>query len=130
MTEILPRIERAAVGEPEPRLTVTEFTALLHAAAELERAQRPIYLHPFTQPDTAPHLGVNVAIPAAPVTVATRKHPERSWWPLVLIAGGCSTFCACVVTAVTNSPFAILAVFASVAVWGTALYQLVFVREP
>ena len=124
----------AAPGETEPRLTLTQLQGLLREAAALERAQRPIVLHgpeahPAPATRAAAHSGIDVRVPASPVALAAARHSERSLWPVVFIASGITGALASLMTAVTESPYAILAVFASAAVWGTALYQLVFVQD-
>jgi hypothetical protein len=128
--QIIPRAERTAVGEPEPTLTLTQWHQLMADAAALERAQRPIYLHPSPQTATAAHGGVDIRVPSAPVVLATAKPKDRNPWPLVFMVSGCGALCSSVAAAVTDSPYAVLAVFATVAAWGVATYQLVFVREP
>lgn len=133
MTEIDIRQGVTTATTEEPSLTLTQLQELLRDAAALERASRPIVLHGPAQPAVAPqaapqHPGVDIRYPAAPVTAESRS--EHNWWPMVCIASGTAGACFSLVTAVTGSPYGILAVFASAGVWGTALYQLVFVREP
>lgn len=133
MTEIEIRTADSLADSPEPSLTLTQVRALLADATAYERAQRPLVLHAPAEPATAPqaavHAGVDVHVPAAP-TAAVERRSDRNPWPLVFMVSACSGLGAVLVTAVTNSPYAILAVFVAMAAWGTATYQLVFVREP
>lgn len=133
MTEIEIRTVDSLADSPEPSLTLTQVRALLADATAYERAQRPLVLHAPAEPATATqaalHAGVDVHVPAAP-TAAVERRSDRNPWPLVFMVSACSGLGAVLVTAVTNSPYAILAVFVAMAVWGTATYQLVFVREP
>lgn len=133
MTEIITRQGVTPGAAAEPSLTLSQMTALLQAATDYAKAQRPVVLHgpaqPATAPQTAQHPGVDIRIPAAPA-VAAQPRRERNPWPLVFMVSGCTGLAACLVTAVTDNPFAILATLAALAVWGTATYQLVFVREP
>jgi hypothetical protein len=66
LTRIVKGVE---VADPTPGQTVNlnELTALLHAAAEVERARRPIVLNgPATTGAPAAHPGIDVTIPATP----------------------------------------------------------------
>ena len=117
----------AAPGETEPRLTLTQLQGLLREAAALERAQRPIVIHPTTQ--AAPHPGADIHIPAPVSPVATVSR-ERNPWPLVFMVSACTGIGSCLVTAVTGSLAPMAVTLAAFAVWGVATYQLVFVREP
>jgi hypothetical protein len=124
--QIIPRTQRPVGAEPEPSLSISQLQSLLHAVAEVERAQRPIVIQPSTETATAAHGGIDVRIPAAAVTVATTRRSERSWWPVIFMVSGCAGVGSGVLTAVTSNQFAILAVFASLAGWGTAAFHLVF----
>jgi len=129
VNDITTRIERAATAEPEPRLSLSELRALLADAAALERAQRPIVMQPATLTATAPHPGIDIRIPATPVAPAAARPSGRSWWPIVFIVSGCTGMGSAAVVSATGSPAALAVVFASIAAWGIAAYQLVFVRE-
>lgn len=114
--EISTRAERAATVEPEPSLTVSQFASLLHAAAEVERARRPIVLHgpevlssqhlPETQPanvvrptglsgfHSPQHPGIDVRYPSAAEAAyvapwAPLRHPVsvRAWGATLAYAG-------------------------------------------
>lgn len=135
--QIIPRAERTAVAEPEVRLTLSELQTLLREAAAYERAANPapVVLHgpeTATAAQTAVHGGIDVRVPAAPVTTAQGPHAprERNPWPLVFTISGCAGVGSSVLAAATGNEFAILAVLTALATWGTATYQIVFVREP
>ena len=134
--QITRRAERTAVGEPEPKLSVTEFTALLHAAAELERAGRLIVLHgpeaypaPVSQTATATHPGMDVRVPGPPVALAVAKPKERNPWALIFMTSACIGIGSCLVTATTGSLISMAVTFAAFAVWGLATYNLVFKEQ-
>lgn len=127
--EITTRTDRATIAEPEPMLTFSQLQSLLRDAAALERAQRPIVIQPATLHAAAHHPGIDIRIPAAPVALAAAGRSDRSWWPIVFIVSGCTGMASAAVVSATGNPAAMAAVFASVAAWGTAAYQLVFVRE-
>lgn len=135
MNEIITRAEQTATAEPEPTFTLSQLRGLLQDVAALERAQRPIVLStnpaPATAPQTAP-AGASVYVPmppAAAVVQAQQQPSERSPWPILFMVSGCTGLAACATAAATGNQFAILAFFASVALWGTSAYQLVFNRE-
>jgi hypothetical protein len=117
----------SAHGEAEPRLTLSQLQGLLREAAALERAQRPIVIHPTTQTAAAPHPGIEVRIPApaAPVATTTADR-ERNPWPLVFIVSGCVGIGSAFVAAVTGSMTPGAVTLATFAVWGLATYRLVF----
>lgn len=125
MNEITTRTERTGTAEVEPKLTISQLQGLFREAAALERAQRPIILHGPETPPVRP--GIDVRIPAAPAAAVAE---QRNIWPLVFMVSGCTGLAACTTAAATGNGIAILALFAAVAAWGTAAYQLVFVREP
>jgi hypothetical protein len=131
VNEITTRSEQTPAGA-EPSLTLSQLQGLLRAAAELERAQRPIVLH---APATAPLAGdggsIHVRIPAPPVAADTPAPVprERNPWPIAFMTSGCTGLAAAGTAAATGSGYAVLAFLAAVAVWGTAAYQLVFNRE-
>jgi|SRR5579859_1338077 len=135
--QIIPRGEQTAVAEPEPSFTLSQLRGLLREATAYERAANPapIVLHanaaPATAPQTAAHDGIDVRVPAPPVTTAPAAHApsERNPWPIVFMVSGCAGLAACATAAATGNQFAILAFFAAVAAWGTATYHLVFCRE-
>jgi len=127
--QITTRAEWTAVGEPEPKLTVGEFTALLHAAAELERAGRPIVIRPSTETATAAHGGVDIPVPASPVALAASAPKERSPWALIFMASACTAIGSCLVTAVTSDLISLVVTLAAFAVWGVATYQIVFKEQ-
>lgn len=137
MNEIITRAEQTATAEPEPTFTLSQLRGLLREATAYERATNPapIVVHanpaPATAPQTAAHGGIDVRVPAAPVTAAQTAHApsERNPWPIVFMVSGCTGLAACATAAATGNQFAILAFFAAVAAWGTATYQLVFNRE-
>jgi hypothetical protein len=123
----------APTSAAEPTFSLAQFQALLRDAAAYERAQRPIVLHgPEAATQTAAHGGIDVRVPAPPtVTAQTPRAPrERNPWPLVFTISGCAGVGSSVLAAATGNEFAILAVLTALATWGTATYQLVFVREP
>jgi hypothetical protein len=134
MNEIITRAEQTAVAEPEPTFTLSQLRGLLREATAYERAANPapIVLHsspaPATAPQTAVHDGIDVRVP---VTTAQAAHApsERNAWPIVFMVSGCTGLAACATAAATGNQFAILALFAAVAAWGTATYHLVFLRE-
>jgi hypothetical protein len=126
---VITSTERAASGEPEPKLTLTQLQGLLREAAAYERAQRPIVLHgPQTTPAT--HPGIDVCIPASAATTLTVTEDQpHNFWPLVFMISGCTGIGSSFLAAATGSPIPILVTFAALATWGAATYQLVFVRE-
>lgn len=130
--EIIRGVQWNAPGAEEPKLTVSELRSLLQAAAELERAQRPIVLQESPRTVTATtwasDLRGPVPPPACPVVTASVDR-SRNIWPLAFMVSGCVGLAACATAAATGSQFAILAFFAAVAVWGTATYKLVFDRN-
>ena len=140
MTEITTRAEKGLQsmetpgGAPEPKLTLTQLRGLLQDAAALERAQRPIVLNTSSAPTTAPqaggHGGIDVRVPAPPVTTAATPHApkERNVWPLAFTASLVGVVTSAAAAAATGSPYAVLAVFAFVSAWGATTYHLVFER--
>lgn len=122
----------AEPGEPEPRLTVSELTSLMRAAADLERAQRPIVLN-GPQTAAAPHPGIDIPAPPPPsapaATVATDGRGERNPWPIVFMASACAGIGSCLVTAVTDSLIPLTVTLVAFAVWGVATYQVVFKEQ-
>jgi hypothetical protein len=121
--------ERAAFGEPEPRLTLSQLQVLLREAAAYERAQRPIVLYgPETSAAPQPDIDVRARIPAA-TTSAVTEDQSHNVWPLVFMISSCTGIGSSFLAAVTSSSIPILFTFAALATWGTATYQLVFVRE-
>ena len=134
MNEITPRAEQTATAEPQPTFTLDQLTQLLREASAYERAQRPIVLHtsaaPATNPQAPGHGGIDVRVPALPVTSAqTPQRPsEHSPWALLFMVSGCTGLAAAATAAATGNQFALLTFFAAVAVWGTSAYQLVFNR--
>jgi len=121
----------APTPEPEPTLTLSQWHRLMADAAAYERAQRPIVLHAhpsvnFTEGSPVRHPGIDIPIPTVATTTGAAGHSARSWWPLVFMVSGCTGIGSSVVTAVTSNQYAILAVLASLAAWGTATYHLVF----
>jgi hypothetical protein len=127
--QITTRAEWTALGEPEPRLTVGEFTALLHAAAELERAGRPIVIRPSTETATTAHGAVDIPFPAAPVALAVAKPKERNPWALIFMTSACTGIGSCLVTAVTDDLISLVVTLAAFAVWGVATYNIVFKEQ-
>lgn len=133
MNEIITRAERTTTGETEPTLTLSQLQGLLRAAAELERAQRPIVVHSAPQPattaQTAP-AGASVYVPMPPAAAFAPVAVDRprNIWPLLFMVSGCTGLAAAGTAAATGNEFAILAFFACVAAWGTATYHLVFER--
>lgn len=138
--EIITRTEQVgaklaptSTAEAEPRLTITELHSLLRAAADLERASRPIYMQPAAQPVPVPHPGADIRVPsrAAPAafTTVAPQPDKRSPWGLLFMVSGCTGLGACATTAVTGSQYSLLAFFACVALWGTSAYQLVILRK-
>lgn len=128
--------ERTALGEPEARLTVSELRSLMLAAAELERAQRPIVLHspethpaPACQTATATHPGIDVRNPRPPVALAVATPKERSIWPLLFMTSACIGIGSCLVAATTGALIPVAVTLAAFATWGIATYQLVFVQD-
>jgi hypothetical protein len=136
--------ERTALGEPEPKLTISQLQkltisqlqSLLLAAAELERAQRPIVLHgpqayPTTacQTATATHAGMDVRIPGPPVALAVAKPKERSPRALIFMTSACIGIGSCLVTSVTGSLASMGVTLAAFAVWGVATYNIVFKEQ-
>ena len=122
--------------EAEPRLTLSQLQALLREAAAYERAQRPVVLHgphpypaPAHQAAPATHPGIDVRIPGPPAAPVAAQPGERSPWPLAFMVSACVGIGSCLVTAVTGSAVPMAVTLAAFAVWGTATYQLVFVRE-
>jgi hypothetical protein len=111
---------------------VAVVDAVTRLFAQMERtalAQRPVVVHQAP----APHPGVDVRmpVPAAPVvptTMTVGVDRPHNPWPLVFMVSGCTGLAAATTAAATGSSIAILAVFASVATWGAATYQLVFKR--
>ena len=122
----------AASNLPSGHASLAEVTALLNAAAAYQRAVNPapVVLHQAAAPVTAPpisptaHPGIDIRIPAPPA--ATERNP----WPLVFMVSACTGIGSCLVTSVTGSLVSMAVTLAAFAVWGTATYQLVFVREP
>ena len=136
MTEIISRTERTTLGEPEPKLTLSELRSLLRAAAELERAGRPIVLHspethpaPACQSATATHPGTDVHVPGPPVALAVATPKERSIWPLLFMTSACIGIGSCLVAATTGALIPVAVTLAAFATWGIATYQLVFVQD-
>jgi hypothetical protein len=75
MNEIITRQE-AAGATAEPALTVSQLTGLLKAAADYERAQRPIVLHAPAEPALAPQTApqpVPVTVSAGTVLTGPRR---------------------------------------------------------
>jgi hypothetical protein len=131
MSEIQTRTT-PAVDNLEPSLTLSQLQSLLHAAAELERAQRPIVIHSAPQPATAlGHAGVDVRVSAPPVATVTAPQAAREHnpWPLVFMVAGCVGLGAGCAAVATSSPVALVVALAALAAWGVATYQLVFNRE-
>lgn len=129
MTEIIHRAARPAGAETEPSLTLSQMQSLLHAAAELERAQRPIILN---GPQTAPaaHPGIDIPAPSAPAATApTDGRDERNVWPIIFMASACTGIGSCLVTAVTDSLIPMAVTLAAFAVWGLATYHIVFKEQ-
>lgn len=130
--QITRRAERTALGDPEPKLSVTEFTALLHAAAELERAGRPIVLHgpeaypaPAGQGPPATHPGIDIGVPTAPAPAPEARNP----WPIVFMVSACTAIGSCLVTSVTDSLVSMAVTLAAFAVWGLSTYNIVFKEQ-
>lgn len=107
MTEIVTRAE--TVPEAEPRLSLSELQSLLRAAAEVERARRPVVLYaapdaPATVPVTATQTlaTLDSAAPALPVALDVTEPQERrrtlaEWLGLLGLAvagGGLATMTA------------------------------------
>jgi hypothetical protein len=121
---------------------VAAVDAVTRLLAQLERtalAQRPVVVHQapaaapamYAAPQAHPGIAVHVpaAGPVAPAPTMTRAVDKpRNIWPLVFMVSGCTGVGAMATAAATGSQYAILAVFACVAVWGTATYRLVFER--
>lgn len=133
--EITTSVERtkAETGGVEARLTVSELRGLLREAAAYERAQRPIVVQEAPPRSTGVgHEGVDIQIPpTAPEHEVVTVFVDRphNIWPLLFMVSGCIGLAACAAAAATGSQYALLAFFASVAVWGTSAYQLVFNRR-
>lgn len=98
----------------EPSLSVSQVAELLRAAADLERAKRPIVLH--TSPAPAPavqtavaHPGITVTYPTA-AAVAEPSGPTRRLFTRAELVFACgvtsalSTLAAGIAAAVTASP--------------------------
>jgi hypothetical protein len=144
--EIVTRVEQAP-GAAEPMLTFSQLRALLQDAAALERAQRPVVVHTAPQPATAPQTApagasaggdrsksdnvtlVHVPMPPVRPYAAVAVDQPRNPWPLLFMVSGCCGLAGAGTAAATGNQYAILAFFASVALWGTATYQLVFNRK-
>jgi hypothetical protein len=129
--QIIPRAERTAVAEPEPSLTISQLQNLLHAAADLERAQRPIVLHgpeTATTRRAAAHDGIDIRVPAPPVATAQAAHAPKEFnaWPLAFTVSMVGVVTSAAAAAATGSECAVLAVFAFVSAWGASTYQIVF----
>jgi hypothetical protein len=126
--EILrPADTTAPASTSEPTLTLSQLQSLLREAAAYERAQRPIVLHTATAPVAAPapHPGIEVRIPAAPVGTTAER---RDIWPLVFMVSGCTGLASGTTAIATSNPAALAFAFAALAAWGTATYHLVFGR--
>jgi hypothetical protein len=128
--EITSSAVRTATDEPEPTLTISQLQSLLRAAAELERASRPIYLQPAAQPATAPHPGADIRVPspAAPNATFTVDRP-RNIFPLLFMVSGCTGLGSGTAAVATGNEGAIAVTIAAIVAWGVATYQLVFCRE-
>jgi hypothetical protein len=99
MTEISTRVESVGdlpntVPGTEPRLSLSELQNLLRAAADIERARRPVVVYAATQTLAA----IDVRVPAPPVALDVAEHPERrrtlaEWLGLLglAVAGGAFT---------------------------------------
>jgi hypothetical protein len=111
----------------EPMLTLSQLQSLLRAAAELERAQRPIVLH-GPQPVTAPHPGADIRIPATAFTRTPAPKP-RNIWPLVFMTAGAVGFSSGTAAIATGNQAAVAVACVAIAAWSTATYRLVFCRE-
>ncbi|MBR7825225.1 hypothetical protein KDK95_02825 [Actinospica sp. MGRD01-02] len=135
--EITTSVERptAGSGQIEARLTLSELRGLLREAAAYERAQRPVVVQEApTRFNTTAHEGVDIHIPplpppAEPEIVTVFVDRPHNIWPLLFMVSGCLGLAACAAAAATGSQYALLAFFASVAVWGASAYQLVFNRR-
>jgi hypothetical protein len=134
MTEI--EIRPSTTGtttSSEPTLTLSQVRALLADVAAVERASRPIVLHAPAEPATAPQAAVYPMVGGNPTYVrytTTSAPRERNVWPLAFMVSACVGIGSCLVTAVTGSVVPMLVTLAAFAVWASATYQLVFVREP
>lgn len=119
--------DRAAAGWPttpavvaEPMLSVSQLAEVLRAAADLERAKRPIVLHtaaapaPAVQAAVAPHPGITVTYPTAPAA-AEQHAPTRRLFTRAELVFACgvtsalSTLAAGIAAAVTASPMPLAA---------------------
>lgn len=107
-------ITRADAARPtvEPTMTVGQLTDLLRAAADLERAQRPIVLRGPEVPATATqtgHPGITVTYPATTTEQAQPAAARRLYTRAELVFacgafGAVSTLTAGIASAVTSSP--------------------------
>lgn len=103
----------------EPSLTVGQVAELLRAAADLERAKRPIVLHTAASPapavqTAAAHPGITVTYPAA-ADVAEQHAPTRRLFTRAELVFACgvtsaiSTLAAGIAAAVAASPMPLAA---------------------
>lgn len=134
--EIITRTEAGGkfpqASEAEPALTLSQLQSLLRAAADLERAQRPIVLHTAQQPATAPHTapaGASMFVPmppAAPAVQAPQQPSEFNPWPLVFSVSMAGVLGSAGAAAATGSSIAVLGVFGFASAWCLSVYQIVF----
>lgn len=109
-------VKGVEVADPTPGQTVNlnELTALLHAAADVERARRPIVLNgPAPQPASAAHPGIDVTIPgAAPTQPPAHGAPHHcgrfTEAQALLLCGLAASSVAVLDTALTGSRLALL----------------------
>lgn len=99
----------------EPVLSVSQVTELLRAAADLERARRPIVLHTGAEPVPAPHAapaphpGISVTVPAATLDL-TPPAPARRLFTRAEMVFACgvtsalSTVAGGIAAALVHSP--------------------------
>lgn len=137
MNEITTRADALPVNfaesvESDPAITISQLTALLNAAAALERAQRPIVLHSAPQPATtaqAAPAGADVYVPmppAPPAVQAPQRPSEHNAWPGIFAVSMAAAITSAAAAAATGSEYAVIAAFASASAWCLSVYQIVF----